>query len=124
MLDQQPAPGSDGQASSSSPTIFCFACGRQIDARAEICPGCGVRQRSAPSVATPAQSSNTWSYIAIICGVVALIIFPIVFGPIGIVMAAIGASRGESRWKAAMAVVVVLMLVSMALGAYLATRAY
>ena len=62
--------------------------------------------------------------IAIICGVVALIIFPIVFGPIGIVLAAIGASRGEPRWKAAMAVVVVLMLISMALGAYFATRTH
>lgn len=106
------------------PTIYCFACGVQIDARAEICPKCGVRQRSAPSVATPAQSSSTWSSIAIICGVVALIIFPIVFGPIGIVLAAIGASRGEPRWKAAMAVVVVLMLISMALGAYFATRTH
>lgn len=25
---------------------FCFACGRALDARAEICPGCGVRQPS------------------------------------------------------------------------------
>lgn len=23
---------------------FCFACGKSIDARAEICPNCGVRQ--------------------------------------------------------------------------------
>ena len=26
------------------PQAFCFACGVQIDARAEICPKCGVRQ--------------------------------------------------------------------------------
>lgn len=25
---------------------FCFACGEQIDPRAEICPKCGVRQKS------------------------------------------------------------------------------
>ena len=25
-------------------TKFCHACGKVIDARAEICPGCGVRQ--------------------------------------------------------------------------------
>jgi hypothetical protein len=32
---------------------FCFACGRAIDARAEICPACGVRQSppGAPAVA-------------------------------------------------------------------------
>lgn len=29
------------------PQKFCHACGKQIDARAEICPGCGVRQASA-----------------------------------------------------------------------------
>jgi|SRR5690606_15079131 len=28
-----------------APTIFCFACGQPIDARAEICPKCGVRQK-------------------------------------------------------------------------------
>jgi hypothetical protein len=28
----------------SRPTIHCFACGSVIDARAEICPTCGVRQ--------------------------------------------------------------------------------
>jgi rRNA maturation endonuclease Nob1 len=26
--------------------IYCYACGKQIDARAEICPKCGVRQPS------------------------------------------------------------------------------
>jgi hypothetical protein len=26
------------------PTMYCFACGSVIDARAEICPTCGVRQ--------------------------------------------------------------------------------
>ena len=33
------------------PSIYCFACGAVIDARAEICPTCGVRQRSAPQAA-------------------------------------------------------------------------
>ena len=26
---------------------FCFACGQPIDARAELCPKCGVRQKGA-----------------------------------------------------------------------------
>src|ERR1043166_4918945 len=29
---------------SAAPTRFCHACGKVIDARAEICPDCGVRQ--------------------------------------------------------------------------------
>jgi TM2 domain-containing membrane protein YozV len=38
-----PTPGTP-----AGPTIFCFACGAQIDGRAEICPRCGVRQKAAP----------------------------------------------------------------------------
>ncbi len=30
-------------------TKFCFNCGREIDARAEICPKCGVRVAPPPS---------------------------------------------------------------------------
>ena len=37
-----PAPG--------VPTKFCFACGSQLDARAEICPRCGVRQMPPPGM--------------------------------------------------------------------------
>src|SRR5215208_4460661 len=33
----------------SSAAAFCHACGSQIDSRAEICPKCGVRQRTAAS---------------------------------------------------------------------------
>ena len=32
------------------PPRFCFACGAQIDPRAEICPKCGVRQTTAVAV--------------------------------------------------------------------------
>lgn len=28
---------------------FCFACGSSIDHRAELCPKCGVRQKSVPT---------------------------------------------------------------------------
>ena len=30
-------------------TKYCFACGETIDARAEICPDCGVRQHAPPT---------------------------------------------------------------------------
>jgi TM2 domain-containing membrane protein YozV len=45
-----PEPGSIGSDAPSTPppppptTKFCFACGATIDARAELCPKCGVRQ--------------------------------------------------------------------------------
>jgi TM2 domain-containing membrane protein YozV len=44
----------------TSPTTtsvkFCHACGRSIDARAEICPLCGVRQ---PMAYAPALGANS-----------------------------------------------------------------
>jgi TM2 domain-containing membrane protein YozV len=30
-------------------TQFCYACGEEVDARAELCPHCGVRQPEAPA---------------------------------------------------------------------------
>ena len=39
-----PATGWLVQEVPTNATKFCFACGAQIDARAEICPKCGVRQ--------------------------------------------------------------------------------
>jgi TM2 domain-containing membrane protein YozV len=38
-----PEPGST-PLPTAAPTKYCFACGAAIDARAEICPKCGVRQ--------------------------------------------------------------------------------
>lgn len=42
-------------------TKFCTACGNQIHAMAEICPGCGVRQMAPPPqfVAVPQQMLPT-----------------------------------------------------------------
>jgi hypothetical protein len=36
--------GEMSAASVGAPTKFCVACGQTVDARAEICPACGVRQ--------------------------------------------------------------------------------
>jgi len=55
------------------PTKFCFACGESIDARAEICPKCGVRQvaplgTAAPSDPAVRQASGN-KVSAGICGI-------------------------------------------------------
>ena len=47
------------------PTKFCFACGASIDARAEICPKCGVRQHAPqPSGGLAATAPNGKSKLA------------------------------------------------------------
>lgn len=40
----------------ATPTKYCTACAAVLDARAEICPTCGVRQHGAPS--HPERSSG------------------------------------------------------------------
>jgi TM2 domain-containing membrane protein YozV len=43
---------------------FCFACGQPIDARAELCPKCGVRQKTA----TGQKSRTTAALLALFLG--------------------------------------------------------
>jgi TM2 domain-containing membrane protein YozV len=50
---------------------YCVNCGASIDAKAEICPACGVRQ---PSVRRPGKISRR----------VAAAIFAIIFGSFGV----------------------------------------
>ena len=50
---------------------YCVNCGASIDAKAEICPGCGVRQ---PSFRRPGKISRR----------VAAAIFAIIFGSFGV----------------------------------------
>ncbi len=37
-------PAAPSPVSAAPVTLFCYACGAEVDARAEICPSCGVRQ--------------------------------------------------------------------------------
>jgi len=60
---------------------------------------------------------NTLSIIAIVCGVVAVIFLPIVFGPIGIILGVIGKTRHERLSTIAIVVAVVGMVVGFILGA-------
>ena len=40
-------------AASARPTKYCTTCGASIDAQAEICPKCGVRQPGFPAAPSP-----------------------------------------------------------------------
>jgi hypothetical protein len=60
--------------------------------------------------------SNAFSIAAIVCGVISVLILPIVFGPIAIILGAIAKSRNEPRANTALIVAVVGMLVGFLLG--------
>ena len=59
-----------------------------------------------PDAAAP---PNTFSYIAIACGILAFVISWLIFGVLGIVLGLVARGRHERRWKAAMIVAVVGM---------------
>jgi hypothetical protein len=74
----------------------------------------------APSAHAPhaaaAAPSNGLSIGAMVCGAVATLFFPILFGPLGIVLAGVGMSRDEPKARTAMTVAVVGMVVGFVLG--------
>jgi hypothetical protein len=102
--------------STVGPTKFCTACGRSLDARAEICPGCGVRQAPIRGAARPMAGSNA-SSSEISVGAVLLAGAAAVMGSVGYVWAVgtdgptaavtLGYAAG---WAIPIAIVVVLYL--------------
>ena len=62
------------------------------------------------------SGTNVLSIVAIVFGVIAVVFFPIVFGPLGIVCGAVAISRRESLAKVGLAVAVIGMVVGFALG--------
>ena len=72
----------------------------------------------------PVKVSNTYSTIAIMLGCIALLILPIVLGPIGIVMAAVGFSKKEPRAPIGLTVAIVGMVLGMVIGALVFAGGY
>ena len=71
----------------------------------------------APGSPVRRPGPQIFSIIAIVCGVLAILILPIIFGPVGIVMAIVANRRGEPLWKVALAVAVGGMVLGFILGA-------
>jgi hypothetical protein len=63
------------------------------------------------------QGPQIFSILAIVCGVVAILILPIIFGPIGIILAVVANRRGEPLWKIALGVALGGMVLGFILGA-------
>lgn len=70
-----------------------------------------------PGGQPPRQGAQIFSIIAIICGVLAILILPIIFGPIGIILGFVARSRHEPLWKVAIGVAAAGMVLGFVLGA-------
>lgn len=65
----------------------------------------------------PSATGNTLSIIGIVCGVLAVLFLPIVFGPIGIVLGIIARTKGERLATIAIIVAAAGMVLGFILGA-------
>lgn len=70
-----------------------------------------------PGGQPPRQGAQIFSIIAIICGVLAILILPIIFGPIGIALALVARSKHEPLWKVALGVAIAGTVLGFLLGA-------
>jgi predicted nucleic acid-binding Zn ribbon protein len=65
-----------------SDTKYCQECGSEINRKAEICPDCGVRQGEVQENDDRSQRASQFLKAGLALGVCAIIILPIVFGPL------------------------------------------
>lgn len=66
-------------------TVFCRDCGAEIRLRAEICPGCGIRQRDAPESSSPASSGGDLTEHYSIAVWIVSLLFGLLTFPIGLI---------------------------------------
>jgi len=105
--------------------MFCSNCGTSNPDGTAFCSKCGkpVASTSQPTPPPPAFSApqpsspgSTFSTVGIICGVIAFLFFPIVFGPAGLIFGAVAKSKGEEKAVVALAVSGLGLVVGMFLG--------
>ena len=116
--------------------MFCPHCGTS-NAGGQFCTSCGsaiIQPAAAPAPPTPqfvnpsqptqvsvyattgASTSNVFSTWGIVLGSVAFLILPVLFGPVGIILAAVGKSKNEPRSTVALAVSIVGTVMGMIIG--------
>lgn len=114
--------------------MFCAHCGA-ADQSAAFCSKCGQATAVAPTV-EPARApqgsamypttppitkapSTVNSTVGIVFGAIAFLFFPVIFGPIGIVLSIVAFARKERLAPVALAVSILGLLIGMLLGAML-----
>ncbi|MGD0396939.1 MAG: zinc ribbon domain-containing protein [Nitrososphaerales archaeon] len=77
----------------------CPSCGKEISPQAISCPNCGHSLQAQtvppPPKSTGATSPKNLAYYSIICGVVAILTFPIPLGVIGSALGILAIRRGQ-----------------------------
>lgn len=103
--------------------MFCQSCGTAIDNGSTFCAKCGSRVATGSQMPPPptnqvsGNTGNGFSIAGIICGAIAFLFFPIVLGPVGLILGAVGKSKGEEKAVIALVVSALGLVVGMVLGA-------
>lgn len=104
--------------------MFCSNCGTSNPDGTAFCSKCGspLARTSQPtpppvfSAPTPSSPGSTFSTVGIICGVIAFLFLPPVFGLAGLIFGAVAKSKGEEKAVVALAVSGLGLVVGMFLG--------
>lgn len=109
--------------------MFCTNCGTNHPEATGFCSNCGGplnRENQPPpapvfSAPRPTSPGSTLSTIGIICGAIAFLFVPIVFGPAGLILGAVAKSKGEDKAVIAMIVSGAGLVGGMIIGALVST---
>jgi hypothetical protein len=99
-----------------SPTKLCSACGTVTQTVKTFCPECGTTYGEPGG---GRSASFVWGAFA--CAAVSLLFFPIVLGPLAIVLSALAMKRKESHATLAMGLSVAGMVLGFILGSMAAS---
>jgi hypothetical protein len=91
---------------------FCAKCGSALNTQAS-----GVQASSTVPLGQPAtQVANGFSHAAIALGSIAFLFFPVVFGPVGIVLAVVGKGKNEPKATIGLTVAILGTVMGMLIG--------
>lgn len=99
--------------------MFCKNCGTAVNIDGQFCQSCGAKKDGLGAAVTPDVRAvgNSYSTVAIILGAISLWVFPIVFGPIALVLGAVAKSRKEPKATTAIVIAACGTIFGMIFGA-------
>lgn len=112
--------------------MFCSKCGTQ-NLNSSFCTNCGSQlQAVQPTLGTPTfqpmpssgTQSNTLSVLAIISGSISFLLFPMLFGSVGLVLAIVAKNKNETKANTAILVSSLGLGLGLIFGAIVGTLAF
>ena len=104
---------------SSTNGTFCANCGNQVSMPA---PPTNYAWQAQPP--TPMTAGSGFSTSAIVLGIIAVFLVPILFGGIGIILAVVGKNKGEKNANVALTVAIVCTVAGLIFGAVVGAATY